>query len=104
MSASLTWRYIGHTSEDQNTADPTPNFSSYGGYDFYNATIPAISYLDLEATWNVNKILTLRAGANSVLDKDPPLINSGISPGGQNAYPTYDLFGRQLFVAFTAKF
>jgi hypothetical protein len=40
-----------------------------------------------------------------VLDKDPPLINSFIAPGGQaNTYDSYDLFGRQLFVAFTAKF
>jgi len=104
VSASATWRFIGGTSEDQNTGDPTLHFSSYGAYDFYNAKIPSYSYLDLEATWNVNKILQVRAGANNVLDKDPPLINSTIQPGGQNTYPTYDLFGRQLFLAFTAKF
>jgi iron complex outermembrane receptor protein len=104
VSASVTWRYIGHASEDQNTADPTLQNAVYGAYDFYNATIPSYSYLDLEATWNVNRILTLRAGANNVLDKDPPLVNVNIQPNGSNTYPTYDIFGRQLFVAFSAKF
>ena len=61
--------------------------------------------LDLAATWNVNKILQLRAGANNVLDKDPPVINTfAASNGSANTYSAYDIFGRQLFVAFTAKF
>jgi hypothetical protein len=41
------------------------------------------------------------------LDKDPPLIPSGDISGNSgpaNSYPTYDYLGRQLFVAFTAKF
>jgi outer membrane receptor protein involved in Fe transport len=49
--------------------------------------------------------LQLRAGANNVLDKDPSLINVyAISGGAANTYSLYDLFGHQLFVAFTAKF
>jgi iron complex outermembrane recepter protein len=105
VSASATWRYIGKVSQDNNTGDPTLRFATWGGYDFFNASIPAFNYLDLQATWNVNSILQVRAGANNVLDKDPPLVNSFIAPGGQaNTYDTYDLFGRQLFVAFTAKF
>jgi hypothetical protein len=40
-----------------------------------------------------------------VLDKDPPIINTDIVAGGSaNTYSTYDLFGRQLLVALTAKF
>ena len=47
----------------------------------------------------------IRAGVNNVLDKDPPLITSEItSSGANNTYETYDTLGRQLFVAFTAKF
>ncbi len=42
---------------------------------------------------------------NNVLDKDPPIINTDIAPGGAaNTYSAYDMFGRQLFLAFTAKF
>jgi iron complex outermembrane receptor protein len=105
VSASLTWRYIGAVSQDNDSSDPTLHFSTFGGYDYFNARIPAYSYLDLEATWNVNKIVQIRAGANNVLDKDPPLVNTDIVAGGAaNTYSSYDLFGRQLFLAFTAKF
>jgi iron complex outermembrane receptor protein len=105
VSAALTWRYIGSVSQDNNSNDPTLHFATFGGYDFINATIPSYSYIDLEATWNVNQILQIRAGANNILDKDPPLIDSGIVGGGAaNTYSFYDMFGRQLFVAFTAKF
>jgi iron complex outermembrane recepter protein len=67
--------------------------------------VPSYSYLDLSTTWSVGKVLTFRAGINNVLDKDPPLINTVLVPGGQaNTNDVYDLFGRQLFVAFTARF
>lgn len=105
VSASLTWRYVGGVSLDNNSSDPTLHYSFWGAYDFYNARIPAYNYLDLEATWSVNRILQIRAGANNVLDKDPPLIDSNLVAGGAaNTYSTYDMFGRQVFLAFTAKF
>jgi iron complex outermembrane recepter protein len=106
VSASATWRYIGSVSQDNNTNDPTLHLSSPNGvFDDFNAKISSFSYLDLEATWQVNRILQLRAGANNVLDKDPPIINNIIvQGGGANSYDAYDLFGRQVFVAFTAKF
>ena len=104
-SFSATWRYIGKVMEDNNTGDPTLHFSTYGAYDSYNGTIPSYSYLDLAATWDVNKILQVRAGASNVFDKDPPVINTYVvSNGSANTYSVYDLFGRQLYVAFTAKF
>jgi iron complex outermembrane recepter protein len=105
VSASLTWRFIGPTSEDNNTADPTLKNATYGGYDYATGRIPGYNYLDLEATWNVNKILQLRAGANNILDKDPPLINAyAVAGGAASTYSVYDIFGRQIFAAFTAKF
>jgi iron complex outermembrane recepter protein len=106
VSASATWRFIGGVSQDNNTSDPTLHNSSPNGvFDDFNAKIPSFSYLDLEATWQVNRILQLRAGANNVLDKDPPIIDNNIvAGGGANTYDAYDQFGRQLFVAFTAKF
>jgi outer membrane receptor protein involved in Fe transport len=105
VSGSLTWRYIGSSSQDNNTNDETLHYATWGAYDFYNAKIPAYNYIDLEATWNVNKVLQLRAGANNVLDKDPPLIDSVLVSGGAaNTYSVYDIFGRTLFLAFTAKF
>jgi iron complex outermembrane recepter protein len=92
--------------QDANTGNPllaNPNYA----YDAYNPSISSQSYLDLEATWHPIKILTVRAGVNNVLDKDPPLLVSetGLVAGGAaNTADAYDIFGRQLFVAFTAKF
>jgi outer membrane receptor protein involved in Fe transport len=49
--------------------------------------------------------LQIRAGANNVLDTAPPVILNPIVAGGAaNTYDIYDIFGRQLFAAFTAKF
>ncbi|HWY96366.1 MAG TPA: TonB-dependent receptor [Steroidobacteraceae bacterium] len=106
VSAYATWRYIGRVGNDNNDHDPSLYTVAWGGsYDYFNDHINAYNYLDLGATWNVNKILQVRAGANNIFDKDPPVINSFIAPGGQaNTYDYYDLFGRQVFVAFTAKF
>ena len=106
VSASATWRYIAGVHQDADTGNPLLANVNYA-YDAYNASIPSFSYLDLEATWHPNKILTIRAGANNILDKDPPLLVSqaGLVAGGAgNTADTYDIFGRQLFVAFTAKF
>jgi outer membrane receptor protein involved in Fe transport len=61
----------------------------------------------MEVTWQPTKILTVRAGANNVLDKAPPLLvtQTGLIAGGSaNTSDAYDIFGRQLFVAVTAKF
>jgi outer membrane receptor protein involved in Fe transport len=105
VSASLTWRYIGAVSQDNDSSDPTLHFATFDGYDSVNARIPAFNYLDLEATWSVNEVLQLRAGANNLLDKAPPLVNTDIVAGGAaNTYSTYDVFGRQVFLAFTARF
>jgi outer membrane receptor protein involved in Fe transport len=47
----------------------------------------------------------VRAGVNNVFDKDPPIVSSNIAAAGAaNSFPTYDQLGRQLFLAFTAKF
>ena len=69
--------------------------------------IPGYSYIDLAAIWHLDRHMELRAGVNNVLDKDPPVLpENDISgnAGPSNSFRTYDLLGRQLFVAFTAKF
>ncbi|HVO45842.1 MAG TPA: TonB-dependent receptor [Steroidobacteraceae bacterium] len=105
FSTSLTWRYLGPVSDDNNSPDPTLHFATFGAYDYYNARVPSFSYLDLEGNWQVTRVLSIRGGINNLLDKDPPLINSVLVPGGQaNTNDVYDLFGRQIFLAFTAKF
>jgi outer membrane receptor protein involved in Fe transport len=106
VSASLTWRFIGPVTEDNDSQQPGLAGAVFdGAFDYFNYRIPGYNYLDLEATWDVNKVLQVRAGASNVLDKDPPVAEADIVAGGAaNTYGAYDLFGRQLFVAFTAKF
>ncbi|MFL6602031.1 MAG: TonB-dependent receptor domain-containing protein [Steroidobacteraceae bacterium] len=110
LSAGATWRFIGsatNTLLDPNTPD-------YGGADNValgrpDARIPTISYIDLRASYTWNKV-TLRAGVNNVLDKDPPIIDT-INSGGNsifaesNTYPSlYDTAGRFLFLNATVDF
>ncbi len=104
ISASLSWRHISGVKEDNNDADPTLHNASFAGYDAFNAQIRARDYLDIAATYEIKKI-SLRAGINNLTDNDPPLLGSEIVGGGSpNTYSTYDMFGRQVFVAFNLKF
>ena len=105
IQARLQWRYIGETSLDNNSTQPALFEQFLGVVDPIDARLPATNYLDLSTAWRVNTILTVRAGVNNILDQDPPLISQSIAGTGEpNAYPTYDLLGRQLFISATAKF
>jgi outer membrane receptor protein involved in Fe transport len=65
-----------------------------------------MSYIDLSAMYSVTDGISIRAGVNNVLDKDPPLTTASYvgGAGSANAFPSYDLVGRQAFIGFTAKF
>jgi iron complex outermembrane recepter protein len=104
LDFAATWRYLGPVSQDNNSPDPTLHFSTYNAYSFQPAHIGSYSYLDLAVTYHALKNLELRGGVNNVTDKDPPVIPLTIQPGGANAYSAYDQLGRELFVAFTARF
>jgi outer membrane receptor protein involved in Fe transport len=107
--ASLQWRYIGATSLDANSSQSTlallTSLSGAGGFGPADNELESRSYLDLAAAWRVNATVTLRGGVNNILDQDPPLVSQPVAgTGAPNAYPTYDLLGRQLFVSATVKF
>jgi iron complex outermembrane recepter protein len=102
VTVSTYWRYIGSVSLDSNTSDPS---LTNGRFRSLDARLPAISYLDLSGSWQLNKAMQLRLGINNLFDKNPPIVTQDIAPSGlPNAYPTYDTLGRQLFVAFTSTF
>ena len=104
---SAQWRFIGHSSFDNNSSQPLLALQEEGFYDPYFTHIPNYSYLDLSANWGVTHRLQLRAGINNVFDKDPPFLPSGDisgAAGGLNTFPVYDLLGREIFVAFRATF
>jgi iron complex outermembrane recepter protein len=104
---SAQWRFIGPTTFDNNDNNPLLLFAEEGAYDQYNARIPGFSYLDLTAVWHATKQFEVRLGVTNVLDKDPPIIPSldiSGNAGPANSWATYDYLGREVFVAFTAKF
>jgi iron complex outermembrane recepter protein len=104
---SAQWRFIGHSSFDNNSPQPLLQFQEEGFYDPYFTHIPNYSYLDLSAIWGVTRWMELRAGVSNVFDKDPPFLPSGDisgTAGGLNTFPVYDLLGREIFVAFRATF
>jgi outer membrane receptor protein involved in Fe transport len=102
---SANWRFIGGTALDNNSSDPSLQFVEEGGYDSINAHLPSYSYLDLSAKWPIWSGIELRGGINNVLDKDPPIIPFDLNQGSiPNSYPTYDYMGRQIYLAFKAKF
>jgi len=108
VDVGANWRFIGKVGYEGNDADPTlaaSGQSKFKAYNAYNAQLPNVSYIDLFTSYNVYKGVTLRAGVNNILDKDPPLATFQVTAGGAaNTYSTYDSLGRQIYVAVTAKF
>jgi iron complex outermembrane receptor protein len=106
LDVNLRWRYIGDTKVDALSQSPllsapstvTPGFSH----------IPSFSYLDLSASVAVTPSVSVRVGANNVLDKDPPVIlsaNCPVGPCNNNSFgQVYDPIGRFLYLHVTAKF
>jgi iron complex outermembrane recepter protein len=107
FSTGLTWRYFGSVTNsivNPGSPDYKPTFGIPA-----DAKIPTISYLDLRVSYNINKI-TVRVGANNVLDKDPPIIDTlndtGNSIYGEsNTFPSlYDSLGRYIYGNVTIDF
>jgi outer membrane receptor protein involved in Fe transport len=102
LLVSAQWRFIGAQQLDTNSPNP---LLSNGAYDPYYQRIPSVSYLDLSAIWTLNKVLSIRAGINNLLDKDPPVVAADYAgTGSGNVFPNYDTLGREVFFGATLKF
>jgi outer membrane receptor protein involved in Fe transport len=97
-----TWRYVGSTANDK--SNPAPFLAA--AYQGYDGALSARSYVDLGASFDVSKRLTLRVGVNNVADRDPPLTAStgGAVASGPVYTGMYDVLGRQYFAGATMKF
>ena len=107
VDAGLRWRYIDGVSHDATSSNPSL---------IDNQTVAPITtklgsrnYLDLFASWQIDKNWSVRAGVNNVLDKDPPVTSTTLSDpsifGNGNTFPQiYDSLGRLFFLNITAKF
>ncbi|MDB6008724.1 MAG: putative TonB-dependent receptor [Gammaproteobacteria bacterium] len=112
LSAGATWRFFGkanNTLLDPKTPDYVGAAIIAANGPPPDATISTISYVDLRVSYTWDKI-TVRAGVNNVLDKDPPIIDTINSGGNQifaesNTFPSvYDTAGRYLFLNATIDF
>jgi outer membrane receptor protein involved in Fe transport len=108
---SAFWRFIGHSSLDNNQPNPLLFGSeavASGGpqaYLPYNARMPNYNYLDLTLTGHLTDGVDVRFGVINVFDKDPPLMPTAFNNGSNsNSFLAYDLVGPQMFLGVTAKF
>ena len=99
FSVGYNWRYIGGTNLQAN---------QMGNFLPQNESIKAYSYIDLNGTWQVLKNLKLSLTVNNAMDKQPPLIGTGVTTGAYNFGNTipllYDVIGRRYTVSATAAF
>ena len=104
LGFGIRWRYISHVLQDGNSPNPLLN----GGVLPPWSELPSFSYIDLTASYTINKTISLRAGVNNVLDKDPPIISTDyFNPpfANNNTYPqVYDALGRYVFGNITLSF
>ncbi len=108
VDMTLTWRYIDSVSIDS-TVD-NPNFD-FGGHAEPDESLGSRSYIDLTAAYVFETDpanITLRVGANNILDKDPPIVTQAACPSvfcSGNTFPqVYDTLGRMVFINVTADF
>lgn len=82
----LRWRYQGEVENFNNRSQ----------------VIDAIHYFDLNAGFEINSTVSLRAGVNNLTDEQPPVYAPAIAANTDPS--TYDLVGRRYYVGLTARF
>lgn len=113
LDVSAAWRYFSPVALEQLSYNPlisaaAGNTIANGGISNTDSRIPSFSYLDLTASMKVSDKVTVRIGANNVLDRSPPVIGSNNLPstsGNGNTFPqVYDSLGRFVFAEVIAQF
>ena len=64
--------------------------------------IEAKDYFDLNASWDINDTVTLRATVNNVGDEEPAIYSPGVQANTDPS--TYDTLGRRYSIGLTARF
>jgi len=112
LDVNLRWRYYGSNKSQQLSTSPLLAGSPF----LPTSHIPAYSWFDLSASFNIYKTVRMTLGVNNIADKIPPIVTGGdcsTSSGGFNAgancngntFPgVYDAMGRYLFANISAQF
>lgn len=92
------WRHLSAVTEEPGGTNFLPAY----------ATIKSYDYVDLSASWNVNKMLRLSLAINNAFDKKAPEVGNTIgttSANSGNTFPqTYDVIGRYYSIGASLKF
>lgn len=92
------WRHLSAVTVEPSAAKFLPAYS----------TIKDFDYVDLSASWNVNKTLRIGLAINNAFDKGAPNVGSTIGTTGANSgntFPqTYDVLGRFYSLSANLKF
>ncbi|NNM78542.1 TonB-dependent receptor [Sphingomonas sp. ID1715] len=91
FKATLLWRYVDKMVHSDKLANPAST----------TAGVPAYSYFDASAEFEVNDRFTFGVGVTNLTDKTPPFISA--SPLTTDA-ANYDVIGRTFFASVKAKF
>jgi len=96
LTTALTWTWIGKSTDDAVLYDPEflPELA--------RTSIPATSYVDLNAVWEMNDKLELRAGIENLLDQKPTIVGNDRA-GGNFFQGMYDAIGRRFFAGIRVK-
>jgi iron complex outermembrane recepter protein len=112
LDLNARWRYFGSDVTEQSSSSPLLTGTPFVPL----SHIPAYSWFDLTATFNVYKTIRLELGVNNIFDKVPPLAvgadcsttsgggNSGANCNGNTFPGVYDAMGRYLFAHISAQF
>jgi len=101
LDLSGTWRFYG----EGEIGVLGPDGSLNNGGTRLDRYLDSVHYFDLAASWQVMETVTVRAGVNNVLDRDPPLSYGVGTTGNGNTYPQlYEARGRYFFFGVTANF
>lgn len=106
------WRHsFGATYESDSFWSTTLNWRYYGAVDNPAVTsgidsgINAQNFFDLSGTFALGDHVSVVAGVNNILDKEPPLVSLNISTNYFNTVDGYyDMLGRFLHLSATMKF
>ena len=111
----LRWRYLGEAKSEQTSSNPQLTGTPLP----LTSRVPAYSWIDLQGSLAIGKIVRLQLGVNNITDKNPPIIPSNgggfgsdcptITANGSscngNTWPgAYDTLGRYIFAHVTAQF
>ncbi len=76
-------------------------YMNSSGYPYEAGKVSAVTYLDLQTTYSINKKSQLYFGIDNLFDKKAPPIISGLpgnSTGTETDAGTYDPIGRRFYV------